>query len=153
MSIRAHLAVAAALALILTVGISAISSDAFGAMLRIEIRIYDPAHVVTTEVTAAEVVPSSARAGRLPGGAPYLRVGLTKLGRAHLHSLTRALARRGARLHRPLPVVVAINGRDVLEESIDYKSFPNGMTGGSGLQVTGLSFETASRIAALIRQG
>jgi hypothetical protein len=32
-------------------------------------------------------------------------------------------------------------------------SIRNGMTGGSGPQITGLSFETASRIAALIREG
>jgi preprotein translocase subunit SecD len=115
--------------------------------------MYDPAGQSKWAVGTADVVRSSARASRQPGGFATLSFRLTNNGAMKFHNLTRALARRGARLHRAQRFAFEVDGRVVSLPSIDYRAFPNGLDGRSGIQVEGLKFATAQRLARGIRQG
>jgi hypothetical protein len=68
------------------------------------------------------------------------------------HSLTLALARRGARLHRSLPVAIEINGRIRTRPHIDYKAYPDGLSGTSGIEIL-LPIPLAQMLAKQIRGG
>lgn len=94
----------------LAVSLALIASSAgWAGNSRVEFRVYDPTGVVRTEVTGSDVVRSSVHAVRV-SGTVHLYGGLTKTGASKFQSLTRALARRGARLHRPQSFAVAIDG-------------------------------------------
>lgn len=67
-------------------------------------RTYDPLGYVKVQVTESDVLRRSAHAAREPGGLWSLNFRLTDEGQAKFRRLTRALAKRGARLHRPLAV-------------------------------------------------
>ncbi len=78
---------------------------------------------------------------------------LTTNGARKFHSLTRALARRGARLRRPQRFAFAVNGRVYSRPFVDYRAFPNGLDGRTGIQVEGMTLATAQRLAREIRRG
>jgi hypothetical protein len=135
----------------LAVSLALIASSAgWAGNSRVEFRVYDPTGVVHTEVTGSDVVRSSVHAVRVSGSV-HLYVGLTKTGASKFQTLTRALARRGARLHRPQSLAVAIDGHVYWRPSVDYKLFPNGIPGSSGLDMQVLRLAVAQRLAKLIR--
>jgi hypothetical protein len=120
-------------------------------------RIYDPLGNVKGQVTESGVLRSSARSVRLGDGAAspegsasfYFR--LTDEGEAEFHRLTRALVRRGARLHRPQRFVIEMNGTVLSDSTIDYRLFPDGFDGKTGLEFAGLPPATAQRLAHQMR--
>jgi hypothetical protein len=122
-------------------------------------RIYDPLGKVKDQVTESGVLRSSARSVRPADGAAgpegsasfYFR--LTDEGEAEFHRLTRALVRRGARLHRPQRFVIEMNGTVLSRSTIDYRLFPDGFDGKTGLEFAGLPSATAQRLADQMRTG
>jgi len=139
--------------LIPSTGAAVLAPSARSAASHVELLIYDPVGRAKSEVRTADVVRSSARASRQPGGSAALYFRLTKIGALKFHSLTRALARRGARLHRSQRFAFEVGGRVYARPLIDYRAYPNGLDGRSGIQVDGLKLATAQRLAREIRQG
>jgi hypothetical protein len=113
--------------------------------------LYDPTGGVSTEVTRADVVLSSVRAVRQPGGQAALYLRLTPRGASRLHSLTRALAHRGARLHRQQSFAVRIGGRVRARTRVDYRAFPQGLDGNSGLEILTARLAVIQQLAKEIR--
>jgi hypothetical protein len=120
---------------------------------RYELRIYDPAGRVAAAITGAEVVRSSVRVVRESGGRFGLFVGLTKNGASAFCSLTRALARRGARLHSRQRFAVALGSHVYARPWVDYRAFPNGLCSTPGIEWAGMPLPVARRLAARIRTG
>ena len=123
-----------------------------GSQSPVELRMYDPAGQVRSEVTLADVVRSSARATLARGVAPSLDFRLTNRGILRCDSLTRALARRGARLGLNQAVALEINGRVYARPTVDYRLYPDGLDCSSGIEVA-LKLKTAQRLASEIRHG
>lgn len=119
---------------------------------RYELRVYDPTGRERTEITTADVVHSSVRVVRQSGRTASLFFYLTKTGAARFHILTRALARRGARLHRHQHFAVEVGGRVYVRPWVDYLTFPDGLPGDSGIEMDGVPLATARRLARLIRK-
>ena len=63
---------------------------------RVELRIYDPSAPGSPEVTTEDIVESSIRAVRAPGGSGVLYFEDTRDGGEKFRRLTRAVARKGA---------------------------------------------------------
>jgi hypothetical protein len=121
---------------------------------RAGLRIYDPSAHVKGQVTAGDVVPSSVRTGPESGGTAhtyFIYFGLTSRGRQRFHSLTRALARRGARLHRVQRFAFEVNGHVYGRPFIDYRLYPNGIDGSSGIEIPGVPPKSAKRVARELR--
>ena len=116
-------------------------------------RIYDPLGHIKTEVTASDVLRRSARASRTPDGSWSLTFRLTDEGEAEFHRLTRALAKRGARLHRPQRFRIEMNGTVFSRSTIDYRIFPDGFGVETGMWFHGLRPATAQRLAQQMRNG
>ncbi len=117
------------------------------------LRISDLAGRVKAEVTNAGVVRSSVRAVRQAGGAAAVVGVFTKDGASKFCSLTRGLARRGARVHRPQHFAIAVGGRVYARPWVDYRAFPNGLCGSPGFEWGGMQLPVARRLARLIRGG
>ena len=115
------------------------------------LRIYDPTGQVKTELTISDIVRSSAMADRSVGGVPALIFTLTKSGQAKFHVLTRALARRGARLHRNQVFAIAIDGHVYATPFIDYKVEPDGIPAGPAMEMNVSSFALAKKLAFELR--
>jgi hypothetical protein len=138
---------------VLSVSLALIASAAgWAGNSHVEFRVYDPTGVARTEATGSDVVRSSVHALRVSGSVT-LYVGLTQTGASKFQTLTRALARRGARLHRPQSFAVAIGGHVYWRPSVDYELFPNGLPGNNGLDLQVLRLAVAQRLAKLIRSG
>jgi len=122
---------------------------------RLGLRIYDPTGHAKDEVTATEVIRSSVRTGREPGGkgTAYLSFALTRRGNQEIRSLTRALAQRGARLHQPQHFAFEVSGHIYAHPYIDYRVTPDGVAGKGGMEIPGLSPKVARRIAGQLRAG
>ena len=118
---------------------------------RVALRIYDPTDQTPSEVTIRDVVSSSVRAARDPGGAGVLYFRLTDAGVRNCHALMRALARRGAREQRPQRFAIVVDGRVRSRPFVDYRVNPNGVDCGAGLELTGLQPDVARRLAKLLR--
>lgn len=122
-------------------------------------RIYDPLGHIKAEVTASGVLRRSARAAGTaegaagPAGSASFYFRLTDEGEAQLRRLTRALAKRGARLHRPQRFVIEMNGTVLSRSSFDYKRYPDGFSAETGMEFAGLSPATAQRLAREMRGG
>jgi hypothetical protein len=118
------------------------------------VRMFDPTGQIATEVQTGDVIKSSARASREFPFDPHRGVLFFRLkptGAVKFHVLTRALAKRGARLGRRQKFALAIGDRVVLRADIDYDATPNGLDGRQGVQVVGLSFAKAQELARAIR--
>jgi len=126
---------------------------ACGAATRFEFRVFDPTGYAKTQVVSSDIVRSSAHASLGPGGLPVFSVDFTSEGAKKFHSLTRTLARRGARLHHPQSFALEIGGRVYARPVVDYRAFPDGLDGQSGIQIQGMSPATAQRLARQIRGG
>jgi len=119
---------------------------------RVVLRIYDPAGEVKAEVGINDVVRSSARAFREPGGYAAVSFRLTARGVVKCNRLMRGLARRGARLRRAQRFVIEIDG-EVRRIVVDYRAYPDGVDCAPGLRLTGLRLSLAQRLAKRIRDG
>jgi hypothetical protein len=116
-------------------------------------RTYDPLGSVKAEVTESDVLRRSARAAREPDGSWSFSFQLTDEGQATFRRLTRALAKRGARLHRPLRCVTEMNGTLLSRATVDYRIFPDGYGAEKGMWFPGFRPATAQRLAHQMRNG
>jgi hypothetical protein len=117
------------------------------------LRIYDPLGHIKAEVTASDVLRRSARTARSPDGSWSFYFRLTDEGETEFHRLTRALAKRGARLHRPQRFRIEMNGTVLSHSTIDYRIFPEGFGVETGMEFPGLRPATARRLADQMRNG
>jgi len=127
---------------------------ACGAGPHVEFRIFvDPANQTKLQIGFTDLARSSARATPQGGSSAVLFVGFTPEGAKKFHSLTRALAQRGAQRHRMQRFAVEIDGRIYARPLIDYRAFPNGLDGNAGIQIEGFRLADAKRLAQEIRRG
>ena len=117
------------------------------------LRIYDPAGQVKGEVGPTDVVQSSVTASTDQAGTAVLAFALTRHGNERIRSLTRALAQRGARLHRNQHFAFEVSGHVYARPFIDYRATPDGIDGESGIEIPGLGRKVANRIAVQMREG
>jgi hypothetical protein len=117
-----------------------------------EIRIYATSVAQQTDITSEDLVPRATRVERGPGTSGILSLRLNRSGISKFHELTRELARRGAQIGRPLRFIFEFDGRVYARPGLDYREFPDGISGNPELEISGLSFEDADRIADAIRE-
>jgi hypothetical protein len=115
------------------------------------LHIYDARRIAKATVTSAEIVRSSVRVVPLSRRYAGLYVGFNRRGRAEFCRLTRALARRGARLHRHQYFVMAADGHVFFRPWVDYQKFPNGLCGVPGFESDHMPIRAARAFAKLIR--
>ena len=131
-------------------GVAGAASAQSGA--KVTLRIYDPTGHSHAQVTLAGIVRSQTHVthiGDLPTGT--LGIVFTKAGRTDFCKLTRALARRGARLHDHHELsAFSVNGRIYARPYIDYRVYPNGLCGVPSLSVQ-LKLATARHLARLLK--
>jgi hypothetical protein len=139
--------------LLSVLALTVFTSAALASTTQSRLRIFDPSGLVKTEVTNDGVVRSSVRAVRQTDASGSLIGTFTKVGAAKFCSLTRALARRGARLARPQHFAFEVAGRIYTRPWVDYKAFPNGLCGSPGFEVGGMRLAVARSLARLIRGG
>jgi hypothetical protein len=120
---------------------------------QLQVRIYDTSGRTQVEVQTPDVLRRSARAQNVSGGSADVYFRLTREGEAKFRHLTRTVARRGARLHRLQRIAFEINGKVYARPSIDYKFYPNGFDGSTGLLLAGLKLATAERLVYQMRHG
>jgi len=128
------------------------ASVARGSGGRFEFRLFDPTGQIRTVVTAPDLVRSSARAERRSDGSGILYFRLTKHGVAKFRTLTRALARRGARLQRRQGFDFEVNGTNYGRPLVDYTAYPDGLDAASGIGLT-MQLSVARMLANAIRPG
>jgi preprotein translocase subunit SecD len=116
-------------------------------------RTYDPLGDVKVQLTESDVLRRSARAVREPDGSWSFSFRLTNDGQAQFRRLTRALAVRGARLHRPLRCVTEMNGAVLSRSTVDYRIFPDGYGAEEGMWFPGFRAAAARRLADQMRKG
>jgi hypothetical protein len=116
-------------------------------------RTYDPLGDVKLQLTESDVLRRSARAVREPDGSWSFSFQLTEKGQATFRRLTRGLAQRGARLHRPLRCVTEMNGTVLSRSTVDYRIFPDGYGAEQGMWFPGYGPATARRLADQMRRG
>jgi hypothetical protein len=146
-----RLTVSVLLVVTASLAVAAWSAPARSVTSRQLLRIYDPTRQVKTELTISDVVRSSVLADRTVGGVPALAFTLTKAGAAKFHVLTRALARRGARLHRNQVFAIAIDGHVYATPFIDYKVDPDGIPAGPDMEMNVSSYALAKKLAFELR--
>jgi hypothetical protein len=117
------------------------------------LHIYDARRIAKTTVTSADIDRSSIRVVPLSKRYAALYVGFTRRGRLEFCRLTRALARRGARIHRHQYLIIAADGRVFARPWIDYQKFPNGLCGVPGFESDRIPIRAARDLAKLIRNG
>jgi hypothetical protein len=141
-------------ALIISVLVLLIGSACGGSSAHeLHFRTYDPLGYVRIEVTESDVLRRSAHASRERDGWWSLNFRLTEEGQAKFRRLTRALAKRGARLHRPLRCVAEMNGTLLSRSTFDYRIFPDGYGAEKGMWFPGYRAETAQRLADQMQEG
>lgn len=93
------------------------------------------------------------------GGSPDVEFGFTAKGQNEFSSVTKQIAHRGAEVSfgsQPLDqhFAVALDNQLITVPSIDYKVYPDGITGGNGADITGsFTTRTARQTATLLRYG
>jgi hypothetical protein len=115
------------------------------------LHIYDARQIVNTTIASGDIDRSSIRVEPLSGGRASLYVGFNARGRRKFCRLTRALAHRGARLHRHQYFVIEVSGRDLERPWIDYKTSPDGLCGTPGFELDNMETRTARTVARMIR--
>jgi SecD/SecF fusion protein len=92
-------------------------------------------------------------------GTPDVAFDFTATGRSQFEKLTGAIAHRGQIASPVNPqfnqhFAVALDGQLITVPSIDFKEYPDGVTGGGGADLTGgFSTRAARETAALLRSG
>jgi preprotein translocase subunit SecD len=137
----------ATLVLLLLTGCGGSSAGEF------RLRIYDPLGNVKGQVTESDVLRRTARASQEPDGSWSVTFRLTDEGEKEFHRLTRGLAKRGVRLHRPQRFRIEMNGRVESRSTIDYRIFPDGFGVEKGMWFPGLRPANAQRLAEQIQNG
>jgi hypothetical protein len=120
------------------------------------LRIYDPSGHVPGQVIASEVVASSVRTGPEGGRTThgyFIYFDLTSQGKKHIHTLTAGLARRGRQLHHFQHFVFEVGGHVYGRPFIDYRAFPDGIDGSSGIEIPGVAPKVAKRVARELQEG
>jgi hypothetical protein len=108
--------------------------------------MFDPSGHSKSVVTEADVVRSSVRRGVDSVGANYVTFLLTREGARHFHRLTRDLAQRGKRVGVQQRFVFEVSRHVYSKIGIDYRAYPQGLNGGSGVQIV-LPRKEAVRLA------
>jgi len=126
---------------------------ACGASNDLEFRIYDTRHQANIEILTSDLVRESAKVHKLPGNPATVYFKLTDQGQSKFRRLTRALAKRGARLHAFQQMAVEVNGKVYARPGIDYKVMPDGFTPDTGLEINVGDLATARRVAKEMRSG
>jgi len=120
---------------------------ACGSSSQTEFRIFDPSGRVRVQVTGADILDGSVEASKTAVSAEF-----TNGGNAKFCALTRALARRGARLHRVQHFAIEVDRRVVSRPYIDYRAEPKGLCG-PAFEIDVESAAEAQRIAHVLRSG
>jgi hypothetical protein len=115
------------------------------------LHIYDARRMAKATVTSGDVVRSSVRVVPLSRRYATLYVGFNRRGRAQFCRLTRALARRGARLHRHQYFVIAADSRVFFRLWVDFQKFPSGLCGVPGFESDRMPIRAARALAKSIR--
>jgi preprotein translocase subunit SecD len=104
------------------------------------------------EIDGSQVVRSSVRVQRDPAtGQPIVVFRFTPGGQQAFHSVTGLVARRGRRTGRPEHVAFVLGARVLSAPFVDYRRDPNGLVGGSGVEIAAPSQPSARRIARALR--
>jgi preprotein translocase subunit SecD len=99
-------------------------------------------------LTSADLDRKSVRAVRDPAtGQPLLYFSFTASGKRRFALLTRELAERGKARGRPQHLLVVIDDRVYASPSIDFRRFPAGLPGDTGVQMKVASMEEAEKLA------
>ena len=122
----------------------------------VTLRIFDPKGRVHAQVTLAGIVRSKTRVIQLPGDRPgsgNLSLAFTRAGRTAFCTLTRGLAQVGARLHRPQPDALEVDGRLYSRGYVEYRVFPRGLCvrGSASRILFSMKLTTARTLAHHIR--
>ena len=94
-----------------------------------------------------------------PAGSPDVEFGFTSRGQNEFSSVTKQIAHRGAEVASGSQALdehfaVALDNQLITVPSIDYKVYPNGITGGGRVDITGVfTTRTARDTATLLRDG
>jgi hypothetical protein len=112
--------------------------------------IYDARRLNSVVVTPRDVVRTSIHVAR-DSGRPALAGQFTRFGASKFCRLTRALAQRGRRLHRPQHLVMQVNGAVYARPYVDYRAFPSGLCGTPGFEVVGTDPALAAELARKLR--
>lgn len=99
---------------------------------------------------STDILRSTARVVRIAGSAT-VNLNLTMAGELKLCRLTRAVAQRGARLHRQQEIAIAIGGDVYAHPRIDYRTAPNGVCGSPTIEFVGQNLHAAQKLVRLIR--
>jgi preprotein translocase subunit SecD len=126
---------------------------ACGASNDLDFQIYDTRHQANVKILTSDLVRESVKAYKLPGNSPAVYFKLTDQGQSKFRRLTRALAKRGARLHAFQQMAIEINGKVYDRPGVDYKVMPDGFTPDTGLDITLDDLATARRLAKEMRGG
>ena len=93
------------------------------------------------------------------GGSPEVEFGFTSKGQNEFSSVTKQIAHRGAEVSLGSQALdqhfaVALDNQLITVPSIDYKVYPDGITGSGGADITGgFTTRTARETATLLRDG
>jgi hypothetical protein len=118
----------------------------------IHLRIYDPKGLTAVEITNVDIRRASVRAS-FQRGAATVSFRLTKKGVKEFRSLTRSLARRGARLGKRQRFALSLGNRVYARVLVDFRAFPNGLDARPGLQIDGVGKALALRFLTEMRRG
>ena len=138
--------------ILVTVAIASLLA-ACGASNDLDFQIYDTRHQANVEIRTSDLVRESAKASKVPGNPPAVYFKLTDQGQSKFRRLTRALAKRGARLHAFQQMAIEINGKVYARPGVDYKVMPDGFTPDTGLDFSVDDLTTARRLAKEMRGG
>jgi preprotein translocase subunit SecD len=105
-------------------------------------------------LNAGDVARETVRLDMDPAtGQPVLTFGLTAEGLRKFNRLTRTLAHRGASVGRPFHFLITVDGRVLGRPYIDYRMNPDGIPGGSGIQLNLPSRSESEKLARRLRGG
>jgi SecD/SecF fusion protein len=96
-----------------------------------------------------------------PGGSPDVQFGFTSKGKSEFQSVTATIAKRGALVSPPTAqggynqhFAVALDQQLVTVPSIDFKQYPDGISGDTGADITGgFTTQSAQDLANQLRLG
>jgi preprotein translocase subunit SecD len=115
-------------------------------------------YVLSDHVALSGADISNPLPGTDPTGRPSIGFSFTPAGSEKFLALTRTVARRGADVSQAVPLTqhfaVALDDRLLALPGIDFKTYPNGIPGDHGADITGgFTVRSARDIATLLRFG
>ena len=85
---------------------------------------------------------------------PIVTMQFTDKGQREFQDVTRALAQRGALRNNLQSFAIVLDGRIISTPTIDYRQYPNGISGGNGAQISGgFSTDEARTLADQLNSG